>query len=272
MGVKISQLPSSTSPSGSELAPIVQSGKTVNFPLSALDQPIISVSNSTTRKSLSSYNTTFLRNGLTKVEQTDDPDNLWLYAGGDISQDSSWRGMPKLDSSGNILAGGVQIRELTTAQAVSDVPADQEIVSIEGQMVVGDGATVAQGLTAPLMHPTTAAASNTQTSSKSLQIGGNNTQSGYYNFQSGTSNTQSGYRSLQSGQSLNDGGFDNVTMIGFSKTAAVGNVAYFWVENGIRIKPVASDPSTLEDGTIWITTGGDLKFRANGVTKTTTAT
>lgn len=42
-------------------------------------------------------------------------------------------------------------------------------------------------------------------------------------------------------------------------------------EAGFAIAPVGSDPGSPTDGQIWVTTAGDLKFRANGTTYTVTA-
>jgi hypothetical protein len=77
--------------------------------------------------------------------------------------------------------------------------------------------------------------------------------------QSGTFGTQSGY-------SLNDGGFEYTAMFGANKTATVGSRAYFALDNGIWIKPVAAAPASPENGVIYYNSTTH-KFRgyANGV-------
>ncbi|TXT66125.1 MAG: hypothetical protein BAJALOKI3v1_50125 [Promethearchaeota archaeon] len=54
-----------------------------------------------------------------------------------------------------------------------------------------------------------------------------------------------------SGDSLNDGGNDYVTIIGSGKTALQSNAVYLWTNNGVRLKPVASQPSGAENGTFY---------------------
>lgn len=113
----------------------------------------------------------------------------------------------------------------------------------------------------------------------SSSTAGWSTQSGYYHAQAGSYNTQAGYNNTQSGNAgsqagsyLNDGGFDDVHMLGSEVTATVANAIYLSASNGVRLTPLASPPTGLTNGTIWINTAGDLLFRGNGVTKTVTAT
>lgn len=113
--------------------------------------------------------------------------------------------------------------------------------------------------------------SNTQSSYSNFQSGYNNTQSGYPNFQSGRYNTQSGYYGFQhgggvgAGEGLNDGGFNYTFMVGASKTATVERRAYFALDNGIWLKPVATAPALPENGVIYYDSATH-KFRgyANG--------
>ena len=92
---------------------------------------------------------------------------------------------------------------------------------------------------------------NTQSGSYNTQSGSYNTQSGYGNTQSGSYNTQSGSYGAQFGSNLNDGGYGHIFMIGDSKTATVVSRAYFAIDNGIWIKPIAAAPSTPENGVFY---------------------
>jgi len=92
---------------------------------------------------------------------------------------------------------------------------------------------------------------NTQSGSYNTQSGYGNTQSGSYNTQSGSYNTQSGSYGAQFGSNLNDGGYGHIFMIGDSKTATVVSRAYFAIDNGIWIKPIAAAPSTPENGVFY---------------------
>ena len=92
--------------------------------------------------------------------------------------------------------------------------------------------------------------SNTQSGYYGTQSGYNNTQSGNNNTQSGGDNAQSGSYGTQSGKSLNDGGFDYAAMFGNTKTATIGDRAYFALDNGIWLKPVAGDAASPENGVI----------------------
>lgn len=215
-----------------------------------------------------------------------------------------------VDGDGNLLVSRITPREVEFADIGTFVPADGEIIflslSAHPKMVaIGDGSTLTKDLNFAVTTKFSGLAATTNrninTGTESLQTGRRNTQSGSWSIQSGIKNTQSGsygtqsgYNNNQSGEysfqgggqgntqsassglqwgsALNDGNFSNTYMFGSSKTASVGSSVYFWVNNGIRIKPIASDPATLENGTLWITTGGSLKFRANGATKTVTAT
>ena len=120
---------------------------------------------------------------------------------------------------------------------------------------------------------------NTQSGAGNTQSGGGNTQSGYSNTQSGASNTQSGYGNTQSGyyntqsgnygtqsgKFLNNGGFDHTFMVGNTKTATVGDRAYFALDNGIWIKPVAAAPASPENGVIYYdSTTHKFRGYANG--------
>lgn len=106
-----------------------------------------------------------------------------------------------------------------------------------------------------------------------IQSGGGNIQSGYFNIQSGyggtqsgNSNTQSGDYGIQSGKSLNDGGFDYAAMFGNTKTATVTQRAYFALDNGIWLKPVAGDAASPENGVIcYNATTHKFRGYANGV-------
>ena len=121
---------------------------------------------------------------------------------------------------------------------------------------------------------------NEQTSAQlAFQFGASNTQSGFYQMQFGVGCTQSGYGNIQIGSDLiqtsaggfqlgselNDGGFAFTFMAGRSKTATAADAAYFWFDNGIRIKPVAGDASTPENGTIcYNSTTHKFRGYANG--------
>ena len=106
---------------------------------------------------------------------------------------------------------------------------------------------------------------NTQSGAGNLQSGYGNTQSGYDNTQSGYGNTQSGADGTQSGKSLNDGGFDYTAMFGLSKTATVGSRAYFALDNGVWVKPVAGDAASPENGVIcYNSTTHKFRGYANG--------
>lgn len=84
-----------------------------------------------------------------------------------------------------------------------------------------------------------------------VQFGANHTQSGSYAFQSGSLCTQSGKLGFQHGEYLNDGGFAGVIMLGSTKTATVASRAYFALDNGIWLKPVAVAPAAPENGVIY---------------------
>ena len=92
--------------------------------------------------------------------------------------------------------------------------------------------------------------SNTQSGNNNIQSGSVNTQSGDSNTQIGYNNTQSGSYGTQSGKSLNDGDFDYAAMFGNTKTATIGDRAYFALDNGIWLKPVAGDAASPENGVI----------------------
>ena len=107
---------------------------------------------------------------------------------------------------------------------------------------------------------------NTQSGYFNTQSGGGNTQSGFYNTQSGYGNTQSGNHGIQSGKALNDGGFDYAAMFGNTKTATVTQRAYFALDNGIWLKPVAGDAASPENGVIcYNATTHKFRGYANGV-------
>lgn len=95
---------------------------------------------------------------------------------------------------------------------------------------------------------------NTQSGYYNLQAGRNSTQSGYNNYQTGISNAQTGQYGIQGGSNLDDGGFLYTAMFGLAKTAAVDQRAYFALDNGIWLKPVAA-PSTPEAGVIYYDSG-----------------
>lgn len=263
----------------------------------------VKVADAAARKSLATYTdlsiVPYPGMQVTQIDQNDGDDNstvIWRYVGMDITEDANWKGYPLTNSDGD-LVGPVINRTGTDAQLASIVPSIGEVMiptDREGVVRIGRDGTSSGG--EEFETAKNYATGSTSTAVNSFQSGIFNTQSGQYNTQSGYSNTQSGYRNsqsganntqnasantqsgiyntqtgavgFQSGQNLDDGGFNNVYSLGSTKTAIVGSTAYFWIDNGIRIKPIAGDPSTLEDGTIWITTTGELKYRANGVTKT----
>ena len=106
---------------------------------------------------------------------------------------------------------------------------------------------------------------NTQSGGDNTQSGYGNTQSGYYNTQSGYGNTQSGNHGIQSGKYLNDGGFNYTAMFGTAKTATVAQRAYFALDNGIWLKPVAGDAASPENGVIcYNSTTHKFRGYANG--------
>ena len=107
---------------------------------------------------------------------------------------------------------------------------------------------------------------NTQSGNGNIQSGNGNTQSGNYNIQSGNGNTQSGNYGAQSGYGLDDGGFDYAAMFGNTKTATVTQRAYFALNNGIWLKPVAGDAASPENGVIcYNATTHKFRGYANGV-------
>lgn len=106
---------------------------------------------------------------------------------------------------------------------------------------------------------------NTQSGYSNLQAGGYHTQSGSYSAQFGNTNVQSGDRGFQAGFTLNDGGFDYAFMVGASKTATAAKRAYFAMDNGIWIKPVAAAPASPENGVIYYdSTTHKFRGYANG--------
>ena len=106
---------------------------------------------------------------------------------------------------------------------------------------------------------------SSQSGRGNTQSGFSNTQSGLYGLQSGYFNSQSGRYGLQAGRSLDDNGNNYCYMFGLNKPTSVNSAAYFWVDNGIRLKPVASAPSSPENGTLYYDSATH-KFRgyANG--------
>lgn len=111
------------------------------------DNPI--VADEAARKDVESYAPALLAGQI--VEQTDAPETLWLYFGGDITLNASWRALPRYDENGNILAGGVAVRPLTLVAAATDIPAENEVVNVVGRLVVGDGALTAAVLLNPVI-------------------------------------------------------------------------------------------------------------------------
>lgn len=106
---------------------------------------------------------------------------------------------------------------------------------------------------------------NTQSGFLGFQAGSDNTQSGYLNNQTGSLNVQNGSYGTQSGKNLNDNSNDYSFMFGFDKTASVDSAMYFWIDNGIRIKPVASAPASPEDGTFYYDNNEHaMRLYANG--------
>lgn len=109
---------------------------------------------------------------------------------------------------------------------------------------------------------------NVQTSAyASVQMGYGNTQSSTYSLQVGSYNTQGGTYGLQIGTNLYDGGYGQTIMFGLGPfTAEVGDRAYFWLNNGIRLKPITGSPATLQNGTVWYDESTHkLRVYANGV-------
>ena len=111
-----------------------------------------------------------------------------------------------------------------------------------------------------------------------IQAGGYHTQSGYCNAQFcgdwnlAYGHTQSGNYGFQAGRyGLNDGGNDSTIMYGQSKTASIGSAAYFWLDNGIRIKPVSTPPASPEKGTIYFSSV-DNKLKIHNGTSWRTVT
>lgn len=97
---------------------------------------------------------------------------------------------------------------------------------------------------------------STQSGGGSFQMATSSNQGGVYSFQFGQELTQSGNTGVQMGRALNDGGHYNVYMFGVgpipsSKTAATDNTFYIWLDNGLRLKPVSSPPTSPENGTIY---------------------
>ncbi len=109
---------------------------------------------------------------------------------------------------------------------------------------------------------------------KHTQSGYYNETHGYFNTQSGSYNTQSGRQLTQSGSSqhgvqfgrlLDNGGFSHAHMFGDTKTATVASRAYFALDNGIWLKPVAGDATTPENGVIcYNSTTHKFRGYANG--------
>lgn len=92
---------------------------------------------------------------------------------------------------------------------------------------------------------------NTQSGYLQVQFGLGCTQSGYGNFQAAFGSTQTGFGGYQFGSDLDDGGFTQTFMFGSTKTAIADNTAYFWLDNGVRLKPVATAPASPENGTFY---------------------
>lgn len=108
--------------------------------------------------------------------------------------------------------------------------------------------------------------SNTQSGAGNFQAGHNHQQTGFAGVQGGRGNTQSGSYGFQAGRALNDGGFDYTAMFGYTKTATVTKRAYFAMDNGVWLKPVAGDAASPENGVIcYNATTHKFRGYANGV-------
>ena len=207
------------------------------------------------------------------TEQTDFTSEFWIETVDPTDVTDSPSGTSKR------MAGSEVVRFIGTGNIISSVAPELLYGTPTHSIITGYGTLSGQSCLAVGMGSSQSGQANIlggfyneQTAQGSILSGGYSVQGGTYNLSSGYYNVQSGVRGATIGSYLNDGGFDRVFMAGNTVTAAVDEAAYFWFDNGVRLKPLGSDPATLEDGTMWITTAGDFKFRANGSTKTVTAT